>query len=148
MSNSQLAVAKFKEGYNCAQSVLYCYAEKTGVSTNLALKMANGFGAGMGRKQEVCGAISGGILAISLKYGRGENDDKQNQTTTYMKVRELMDHFEAKHGTVNCRNLLSGCDLSTAQGQQEFQSNCLIERCYGYVDTVVSIIDEVYASEE
>lgn len=148
MSNTQIALAKFKDGYNCAQSVIYCYAHKTGISADLALKMSNGFGAGMGRKQEVCGALSGGILALSLKYGRGENDDKQNQITTYMRVRELMERFEAKHGTVNCKHLLSGCDLSTATGQQEFQQNGLIERCYGYVDTVVTIVDEIYAAEE
>lgn len=148
MSNTQIALAKFKDGYNCAQSVIYCYAHKTGISADLALKMSNGFGAGMGRKQEVCGALSGGILALSLKYGRGENDDKQNQITTYMRVRELMVRFETKHGTVNCKNLLSGCDLSTATGQQEFQQNGLIERCYGYVDTVVTIVDEIYAAEE
>ena len=41
MSNRQIALAKFKNGYNCAQSVLYCYADKTGISADLALKMSN-----------------------------------------------------------------------------------------------------------
>lgn len=143
MSNSHIALEKFKEGYNCAQSVLFCYADKLNISHDLALRMATGFGAGMGRKQEVCGAVTGGILVLNLAYGRGETDEKHLQAITYLKVVELMERFEAKHHTVNCKNLLSGCELSTAIGQQEFQANSLIERCHGYVESVVEILDEM-----
>lgn len=143
MTNRLIANNKFKEGYNCAQSVLFCYANKLNISTDLALKLTTGFGAGMGRKQEVCGAISGGILVLSLIYGRGENDDKQHQENTYQKVTELINRFEAKHQTVNCKKLLSECNLSSPKGQQEFQSNNLIERCYGYTNSVVEILDEI-----
>ena len=62
-TRSELALKKFLSGYNCAQAVLFSFCDDLGFEQNTALKLACGFGAGMGRKQAVCGAISGGILA-------------------------------------------------------------------------------------
>ncbi len=143
MNRSEIAVNKFKEGYCCAQSVLYSYAEQLGISEDLALRLANGFGAGMGRRQEVCGAVSGAILVLGLIYGRGVNDGKDKHEYTYLKVRELIEKFEAQHANVNCKNLLDGCDLNTTAGQNHFKSKNMIEQCYGYVDSVVKILEEI-----
>jgi C_GCAxxG_C_C family probable redox protein len=143
MSRSENAVKKFTEGYNCAQSVLFSYSDKLGITGDHALKAACGFGGGMGRKQEVCGAVTGGILALGLMYGRGENEDKQKLELTYAKVRELINRFNAKYGTVNCRELLDGCDLSTTEGHQRFISEKLRARCCDYVGDVVRILDEI-----
>ena len=72
MSNrTNIAVDKFLSGYNCAQSVLYAFREEIGLGDDMALKIACGLGAGMGRKQEVCGAVTGGILVLGLRHGRG-----------------------------------------------------------------------------
>lgn len=143
MSYSEIAVNKFKEGFNCAQSVLYCYAEKLNISKDIALRISSGFGAGMGRKQEVCGAISGAILVLNLLYGRGEKDEKQKQDINYSKVRELITRFENIHGTINCKKLLDGCDLLTAVGQEKFKLENLIENCYKYVEDTVKILYEI-----
>jgi C_GCAxxG_C_C family probable redox protein len=66
-ARSQKAVEKFLSGYNCAQSVLYSFCDDLRFDGDAALRLACGFGAGMGRKQEVCGAVSGGIIAIGLR---------------------------------------------------------------------------------
>jgi C_GCAxxG_C_C family probable redox protein len=143
MDRSEIAVNKFREGYNCAQSVVFSYSDKLNISKDLALRLANGFGGGMGRKQEVCGAVSGGVLVLGLLYGRGENEDKQKQEYAYAKVGELIDRFEAKYGCVNCRKLLDGCELLTPEGQELFKSKNMIAKCYGYVDHTVKILDEI-----
>lgn len=145
MNRSDIAVNKFKEGYCCSQSVLFSYAEQLGVSEDLALRLANGFGAGMARRQEVCGAVSGAILVLGLIYGRGVNDGKDKHEYTYLKVKELIEKFEAQHGNVICKNLLDGCDLNTPTGQDHFKSENMIEQCYGYVDSVVKILEEITA---
>jgi len=93
-NRSEIAVSKFSEGYNCAQSVFYSFCDALQFDKNTALKMACGFGAGMGRKEEVCGAVTGGIIVIGAKYGRGERDDRTATELTYKKTRELMDRFE------------------------------------------------------
>lgn len=143
MTKSDIAVNKFKDGYNCAQSVVYSFSEQLGITSDFALKMANGFGGGMGRKQEVCGAVTGGILVLNLLYGRGENEDKEKQEQTYSKVRELMDRFEGKHQSVNCKCLLGGCELLTAEGQERFRSEKLIDKCHCYVGDAVEILEEM-----
>jgi len=143
MNHSDIAVNQFKKGYNCAQSVLYSYAEYLNISRDTALRISCGFGAGMGRTQEVCGAISGGILVLNHLYGRGENEDKQKQELTYLKVKELIQKFEKKYGTVNCKSLLDGCELLTTKGKETFQSNHLIEKCYEYVEYTVKLLDEI-----
>lgn len=115
MTKGDIAAEKFADGYNCAQSVLYSFAGELGLDGSAALKIANAFGGGMGRKQEVCGAVSGALMALGLRYGRAEGDGKEKQEATYAKTRELMDAFVAECGTVNCRELLSGCDLLSAE---------------------------------
>jgi C_GCAxxG_C_C family probable redox protein len=143
-NRTDIAVAKFSEGYNCAQSVCYSYCDALRFDQNTALKMACGFGAGMGRKEEVCGAVTGGIMVIGAKYGRGERDDRTATELTYKKTRELMDRFEKKHGTFICRKLLKGCELTTEEGQKDFKDNKLSDTiCRPCVRSVVEILDSI-----
>ncbi len=147
MNREEVASKKFKEGYNCAQSVIYSYADDLHIPPDVALKISNGFGAGMGRKQEVCGAIAGGIMVLSLKHGRGDNEDRQKQEVTYAKVRDLMDRFQMKHGAVSCRRLLDECELMTPEGQARFKSERMSARCGRYVSSVMEILEEIAAHE-
>ena len=55
-SRVRLAQQKFKNGFNCAQSVFSTYSDLLGVDEGSALKLAHAFGAGIAREQEVCGA--------------------------------------------------------------------------------------------
>lgn len=140
----KIAAGRFLEGYNCAQSVLYSFCDEIDLDEDLALKMACGFGAGMGRCQEVCGAISGGIMVIGAKYGRGVNDEKSSKEMTYAKVRELMNCFTDTYGTVICRKLLKDCDLTSKEGQTYFLENDLGNKvCRLYVESVVEMLDGI-----
>lgn len=143
MNKTQIAVEKFKQGYNCSQSVLYSYADDLHISKDTALRIANGFGAGMGRKQEVCGAVSGAIMVLGLMYGRGENEDKTKHEQTYAKVRELIDAFSKEYGTINCKQLLSGCILLTPEGQRQFHENGMIDKCAEYVERVSRLLERM-----
>jgi len=143
-NRTETAVSKFSEGYNCAQSVFYSYCDDLHFDQNTALKMACGFGAGMGRKEEVCGAVTGSIIVIGAKYGRGERDAPAAKELTYKKTRELMDRFEKKHGTFICRKLLNGCELTTEEGQKRFKENNLSNTvCKPCVQSVVEILDSI-----
>src|SRR5512138_2424520 len=125
MAKQEEAMTKFMGGYNCAQSVFYAFCDDLGLEPEIALKVACGFGAGMGRKGEVCGAVTGGIMALGAKYGRGTNEERPVTDATYVKIRSLMDQFASKHGTCICRQLLSGSDLTTEEGQKFFRENDL-----------------------
>ena len=139
---TEAAVSKFVAGYNCAQSVVYAFCDDLHLEKDLALKIACGFGGGMGRKEEVCGAVTGGIIVLGAKYGRGENDEKPATELTYQKTRDLIDQFTKRHGTFICRSLLGGCDLTSAEGQKYFKENDLSNKvCKQCVQSVVEILE-------
>ncbi len=143
-TKSEIAAEKIGEGYNCAQAIFYAHCEDFQFEKDLALKIASGFGAGMARKGEVCGAISGGIIVLGLKYGSAKEKNRSAKEKTYTKTQELMDQFQKKHGTYICRDLLKGCDLMTKQGQRDFKNNDLINRtCKPCVESVVQILDKI-----
>ena len=144
MTKVEQALSKMMEGYNCAQSVFFSFCDDLQMEKNTALKMVTGLGAGMGRKEEVCGAVTGGIIVIGAKYGRGEKDDKTATELTYRKTRVLMNKFAEKHGTFICRNLLHGCDLTTEKGQTYFKDNDLLNKvCIPCVRNVVEILEHI-----
>jgi len=141
---SEIATTRFLSGYNCAQAVLDAFRDETGLDEDLALKIATGLGAGMGRKQEVCGAVTGGILVLGLRHGRGTTDDHSATERTYLRTRELMDRFAAKHGSCLCRQLLQGYNLATEEGLQRAKADDIINKvCRPCVQTVVEILEQL-----
>ena len=143
-SKSDLAVEKFLAGFNCAQAVFYSFCDDLQFDKNTALKIACGFGAGMGRKEEVCGAVTGGIIVIGTKYGRGEKDERAAMELTYAKTRELLNKFAQKHGTFICRKLISDCELTTEEGQKQFKENDVMNKiCKPCVQSAVEILESI-----
>jgi C_GCAxxG_C_C family probable redox protein len=140
-TRTDVAVEKFMSGYNCAQCILYAFGSGLGLHGETALKMATGLGGGMGGRGEICGAVTGGILVLGLKYGRGEEEEKSVAHQTYQKTNELMDAFERVHGSCQCRTLVDGCDLRTPEGMQRFRQDGLHQKvCVGCVRTVGEIL--------
>jgi len=107
-----MALACFKEGFNCSQSILSVYGAEYGISRDMALKIACPFGAGIGRMAEVCGAVTGAFMVIGLKYGNTDAKNISAKGNTYQLVSKFADRFKARNGTINCGELL-GCDLGT-----------------------------------
>jgi C_GCAxxG_C_C family probable redox protein len=140
-AKSEVAVEKFLSGYNCAQSILHAFGPDLGLDSETALKVATGLGGGIGGRGEVCGAVTGGILALGLKYGRGEKAEKSVAQLAYQKTEELMAAFERAHGSCMCRTLLCGCDLRTPDGMKRFREEDLHHKvCVGCVRTVCEIL--------
>lgn len=144
MTRSERAVSAFDQGFNCCQAVFSSFCDDLGMDRDTALKLACGFGAGMARNEEVCGAVSGGILVIGARCGRGERSDRSVTEETYGKVRELMGRFAGKHGTYTCRMLLDGIELTTEQGQLSYLENDYFNRvCKPCVRDVVEMLEEI-----
>ncbi len=58
MNKREKAESLFREGYNCAQSVILAFSDELPLDEDTLAKLASSFGAGMGRLREVCGAVS------------------------------------------------------------------------------------------
>ena len=114
----------FKSGYVCSQAVFAAFSEMLGLDKETALKIANGFGGGIARKQEVCGALSGAIMAIGLKYGKTQADDSISHENTYAKIEDFCKKFIERNQSIKCHEIL-GCDLVTAKERGLFSSVCL-----------------------
>jgi C_GCAxxG_C_C family probable redox protein len=144
MNKSDRAISKFAGGYNCAQSVFYAFCEDLHLDPDMALKMSAGFGGGIGRRGEVCGAVTGGIMALGAKYGRGEKEDPTVAEATYARTREFMDRFAGQHGSCLCRELLNGCDMTTEEGQKAFREKDFKNKiCTPCVQSAVGMVEKM-----
>ena len=103
---SEKAANNFREGYNCAQSVLLAFANKVGLKENEALKLASSFGGGMGRLREVCGAVSAMFMIAGILKGYTEPNNDIVKANHYKLIQDLAAEFKLKHGTIICRELL------------------------------------------
>jgi C_GCAxxG_C_C family probable redox protein len=139
-----VAVARFGKGHSCAQAVFSAFAEQTGMDYQAAVRVSSGFGGGMGMGS-VCGAVTGAIMAIGLRYG-GIDPKAKGQTGKL--VREFTDRFKAQHKSVNCRDLLS-CDLSTPEGLKEAKDkNLFATICNGIVKDAATMLSELLAQQK
>ena len=102
----QKAVASFKEGYNCSQSVVVAYADMYGFTREQALHIAASFGGGIGRMRETCGAACGMFLLAGLERCAVEGADRAGKAANYALVQELATKFKAECGSMRCADLL------------------------------------------
>jgi C_GCAxxG_C_C family probable redox protein len=136
-----IALTKFKEGYHCAQSVVYAFADEVNIDKNILLTLSTGFGAGIGRKQEVCGAVSGAIIILGAKYGRKENETDDKTEITYKEVQNFIDGFKNEKGTIRCSELLQGCNLLTEEGQKMFNEKKMLHKiCFKCVELACNML--------
>ena len=143
-AKKDIATERLQNAYNCAQSVLSAFRDETGLDNDLALRIATGLGAGMGRTGEVCGAVTGGILVLGLRHGRGAADGRPATEHTYLKTVELMERFAARHGSWVCRDLLRGYDLKTEEGRRHAKAEDTMGRiCRPCVHSVIEILERM-----
>ena len=100
------AKAYFTRGYNCSQSVLMAFSDITGLDENTSAKLASGFGGGMGRMREVCGAVSGMFMAASIVCGYNDPADIEGKKHTYQMIQTLAEKFKAQNKSIICKELL------------------------------------------
>ncbi len=100
------AVALFKEGYNCSQSVVGAYADLYGFTPEQAFRMSASFGAGIGRMRMTCGAACGMFLLAGLERSAVVGADRASKSANYALVQELAAKFKEQTGTLICGELL------------------------------------------
>lgn len=136
------AVTKFKKGFNCSQAVFSSYSEQFGLDSDVACKVATGFGGGM-RMAKTCGAVTGAFMVLGLKYGNNPEKDKEAKANTYIKIEDFINRFKARNETVACGELL-GCDISTPVGAKEAKDKGLFRSiCPQLVQDASEILEEM-----
>ena len=100
------AVALFKEGYNCSQSVVAAFADRYGFTREQALRMSASFGGGIGRMRETCGAACGLFMLAGLETGAVDGADREGKAANYALVQQLAEEFKKRNGALKCAELL------------------------------------------
>ena len=136
---TEKVVSRFVEGYSCCESVLMGYAEAKKIRSDIIPRIATGFGGGIGRRGSVCGALTGAIMAIGLRFGRDKVDPDVYDLCT-AKSSECYGRFEKEFGDVRCRSLIR-CDLSTPNGRSRYKKLGLKKsNCLKYVEAASKIL--------
>lgn len=140
MSRSDDAVDIFKNGLNCTQSILWSYWECLGVDRDSALKIGTAFGGGIAKRGGTCGAVSGALMVIGLRYGSTDAKDFKARNNVYAIAEKFMKEFEARNTTVNCRELI-GFDIS--QPFTPERTKIISETCPNFIRDAVDIVEEL-----
>ena len=129
------AVQLFADGYMCSQAVFAAFSEELGLPKEQALKIGACFGSGM-RKAEVCGACTGALMALGLKYG-------ESKAESDAACERFLDEFEKENGSIICRDLLN-CDISTKEGREfAIEKNLFKELCPLMVESAAKIAEDI-----
>jgi C_GCAxxG_C_C family probable redox protein len=141
MSKANEAVALFQQGFSCSQAVLSVFAQQFRLDQDLARRISQGFGGGIAYTDDLCGAISGAIMAIGLRYGRTTAEDKTAKEKTYAVVGEFLRQFKQNNSSTECTKLL-GYNLSDPQQMAEAKKNkAVMARCPAFVQDAVGIVE-------
>lgn len=142
MNHEEKAMIIFEDKFNCSQAVLGAFAEELGMQEEQAMKVALCFSAGA-RKGEVCGAVSGAIMVLGLKYSQISDDEAENKAIAYEKTNEFMEKFKNENGSYICKDIL-GCDISTDEGRAYAkENNSFKEICPRMVKSAVNILESI-----
>lgn len=142
MNRKEEAISCFENGFNCSQAVLSVFSKELGIDWETALKIATGFGGGM-RKGEVCGAVTGAIMAIGLKEGHFIEGDLNTKEKAYALTREFEDRFEKLNGSIICKDIL-GYDISIEENREIIKEKGLFDTiCPKVIKNAIDILEDM-----
>ena len=146
MDNVMKAVQYYENGYMCSQAVFAAFAEEFGITEKQAFQIGACFGGGM-NKGEVCGACTGALMVLGMKYGQFDLNDTASRAKGGAMAVKFLDEFEKRKGSYVCRDIL-GCDLKTDEGRSFARSNGLFRTlCPEMVRTAAEILTELLGDE-
>ena len=144
MDHTYKAAELFMNECNCAQAVMVAFCDVTGLEEKAAAKMISAFGGGMGRMREVCGAVSGMFMVLSLLYGYDEPGDDSAKMLLYQQVQQLGQKFREENGSIVCREILDNppSDPNPSPRTAEYYAK---RPCARMVMTAARLMDEFIA---
>jgi C_GCAxxG_C_C family probable redox protein len=145
--NEKKAAELFAEGFNCAQSVLASHAKQFDLQPETALKVSAAFGAGMGRQGEVCGAVTGALMALGLSSGSVSANDKDAKERTYSLTHRYLNEFAQRNGSILCRELLGYRIDDAEELERARQLGLFTSICPRLVDDASELLDEMLSKK-
>ena len=136
----------FLKGYACSQAILGAFATEAGIDHNTAMRIASGFGGGMGRMREVCGTMTGAFMVLGLIYGFDEPSPLK-KGEIYSRIKEISDKFKEKNQTIICRELLENVKVTTGSQPEDRTDDYYKRRpCLAHIIFTAQILEEYISS--
>lgn len=149
MDHAEEARRLFLEGYNCAQAVFCAFSDLTGLDIDAAARMSSSFGGGMGRLREVCGTVSGALLALGIIRGYSDPHDREAKAAHYRLVQKYAGLFREMNGSVVCRELLKNVQVTEGGVPEERTPEFYARRpCLRLAGEAAAILDRLLAEEK
>jgi C_GCAxxG_C_C family probable redox protein len=142
-STEEKAITSFKTGLNCAQAVLNAYSDKLKFDNELALTVSCGFGGGMGRLQETCGAVTGSYMVLGIYNSVRFSDNNNRKEETYSMIQKFSERFKQINGSTDCISLLKS-EIKTEEGRRYAKENNLFDTiCEKCISDSIRIVEEL-----
>jgi len=130
MNLEEEAKLNFNSGFNCAESVSLVVSKQLDSTRQNSIscipRIATGFGGGVARNGDICGALAGGIMAISLALGRDKLD--QSRDLCYDAADRFYNEFVKAFGSSKCREL-TRLDMKKPEQRGVYQNEVHVKRC-------------------
>ncbi|ACL17827.1 C-GCAxxG-C-C family protein [Methanosphaerula palustris] len=143
MAKADEAVTSFKRGFSCSQAVLSCYSEELGLDRDVANRVACGFGGGIARMGNICGAVAGAIMVIGMKRGTTRPDDTAARERTYALVQQFIRDYTTKNGSIACPDLLGHDMADPVQFKEALEKKVAARICPGLVEDAVTVLERI-----
>jgi C_GCAxxG_C_C family probable redox protein len=143
MERSKYAVSLLQSGLNCAQSVLLAFSGDCGISDDTAIGTASGFGGGIARLQETCGAVTGAVIVIGSVRSMNGDEQEELKELIYSDIQNFAAEFKNRNGSIKCSEL-TDCNILTKEGRDYFDESKLLETvCSKCVKDSVEILEQI-----
>ena len=142
MTHREKALSYFENNFNCSQAVFTTFATELGIDEELALKLSTQFGGGA-RCGQLCGAVSGALMVLGLKYGHCHSDNAEEKSRAYNFATEFNKRFCDTNNSVVCRDLL-GYNLCIPEDMAKIKEKNLFKIvCPKMVADATQIVEEM-----
>ena len=142
LNQTSEAVRNLLDGYMCSEAILKAYAKDFGLDETITVKLASGFAGGMAQG-DTCGAVTGAIMAIGLKYGTEGKTDQYARDRLFLKVQEFSHQFRQRRDTLVCGKILimNGIDPTNPEDMKTLRDKNV---CNQIVADAVDILEIIF----
>jgi C_GCAxxG_C_C family probable redox protein len=143
MDRVNKALELYQEGLSCSQAVFSVFADKFDLDEKAMMKIAGGFGGGIGASGLICGALSGSVMVLGLKFGASDGADTDSKHKTRELVRVFMKKFSDQFGAIDCKCLL-GFDMSRQEDFDYVHNNNITRQlCPKFIEFAVVELEKI-----
>ncbi|MBA4318152.1 MAG: hypothetical protein C0412_07105 [Flavobacterium sp.] len=143
MNRVEKALELYQSGLSCSQAVFSVFADKFDMDQKAMLKIAGGFGGGVGGSGLLCGVVSGAVMVIGLKYGSVEGADTDSKSRTKEIVRGFMNEFSKEYGAIDCKCLL-GFDMNKPEDLEYIHNNNITRKtCPKFIEFTINELEKI-----